>query len=79
MRSRRRALQSFNPLFPRGSYFGENQMIGPVNHIDLHRPWTYTHWKRVTLTPSWDLFWREVASVLGLGRVFTTNMTGNVV
>ena len=32
----RALLQSFNPLFPRGAYFGENQLIGPVNHIDLH-------------------------------------------
>lgn len=29
-------LQTFNPLFPRGGYFGSNPQVGPVNLIDLH-------------------------------------------
>lgn len=29
-------LQTFNPLFPRGGYFGFNPLIGPSNLIDLH-------------------------------------------
>jgi Alginate export len=29
-------LETFNPLFPRGSYFSEAALIGPLNHIDLH-------------------------------------------
>ena len=29
-------LETFNPLFPRGSYFGEASLIGPQNHMDLH-------------------------------------------
>ncbi|TWR30041.1 hypothetical protein FPZ43_07135 [Mucilaginibacter pallidiroseus] len=29
-------LQTFNPLYPRGGYFGFNPLIGPVNLIDLH-------------------------------------------
>jgi len=29
-------LQSFNPLYPKGGYFGFSPQIGPVNLIDLH-------------------------------------------
>ncbi|WP_317165474.1 alginate export family protein [Chitinophaga tropicalis] len=29
-------LQTFNPLYPRGGYFGFNSQIGPANLIDLH-------------------------------------------
>lgn len=29
-------LQTFNPLYPRGGYFGFSPQIGPVNLIDLH-------------------------------------------
>jgi hypothetical protein len=55
-------LQSFNPLFPRGSYFGENQLLGPVNHIDLHPSVDLHPSRQVTLTPSWVFFWRQSAN-----------------
>ncbi|KOS08218.1 hypothetical protein AM493_05580 [Flavobacterium akiainvivens] len=29
-------LQTFNPLYPRGGYFGFSPQVGPVNLIDLH-------------------------------------------
>lgn len=29
-------LQTFNPLFPKGGYFGFNPLVGPSNLIDLH-------------------------------------------
>ena len=29
-------LQTFNPLFPKGAYFSEDNLIGPANHIDLN-------------------------------------------
>ena len=29
-------LQTFNPLFPKGGYFGFNPLIGPSNLVDLH-------------------------------------------
>lgn len=29
-------LQTFNPLFPKGGYFGFSPQIGPVNLIDIH-------------------------------------------
>ena len=56
------ALQSFNPLFPRGAYFGENQLIGPVNHIDLHPSVDLHPVSSVTISPSWDFFWRQSAN-----------------
>ena len=30
------SLQTFNPLYPKGGYFGFNPLIGPSNLIDLH-------------------------------------------
>lgn len=54
-------LRSFNPLFPRGSYFGENQLLGPVNHIDVHPSLDLHPFRQVTVTPSWVFFWRESA------------------
>lgn len=53
------ALQSFNALFPRGSYFGENQMLGPVNHIDLHPSIDLHPVPGLTVTPGWLFFWRQ--------------------
>jgi hypothetical protein len=52
-------LQSFNPLFPKGAYFAENQMLGPVNHIGLHPSVDLHPLRQVTVTPSWLFFWRE--------------------
>ncbi len=52
-------LQSFNPLFPKGAYFSEDALIGPINHIDLN-PSIDLHFTRsVTLSLNWDFFWRE--------------------
>jgi len=31
-----RVLQTFNPLYPKGGYFGFSPQIGPVNLIDIH-------------------------------------------
>ena len=52
-------LQTFNPLFPRGSYFGEPALIGPANHIDVHPQLDLALHRRLTLTLDWDFFWRE--------------------
>ena len=52
-------LQSFNPLFPKGAYFGEDSLIGPVNFFDLH-PTAELHISRAfTLMPSTLFFWRQ--------------------
>jgi len=52
-------LQTFNPLFPRGAYFGEPALIGPANHIDVHPQLELILRRNVTLTLDWDCFWRE--------------------
>jgi len=31
-----RTLQTFNPLYPKGGYFGFNPLVGPSNLIDVH-------------------------------------------
>ncbi|PYJ85763.1 MAG: alginate export family protein [Verrucomicrobia bacterium] len=54
-------LQTFNPLFPKGAYFGEPALIGPANHIDVHPQLDLAFRKNVTLTLDWDCFWRESA------------------
>ena len=36
------ALNTFNPLYPKGGYFGFSPQIGPVNLIDLHPYATYS-------------------------------------
>jgi hypothetical protein len=52
-------LETFNPLFPRGSYFGEASLIGPQNHMDLHPMLDLHVLENVQLTLAWDFFWRE--------------------
>ena len=52
-------LQTFNPLFPRGAYFGEASLIGPQNHMDLHPMLELHVLENVQVTLDWDFFWRE--------------------
>ena len=54
-----RNLQTFNPLFPRGAYFGEPALIGPANHIDVHPQLELVLLRNLTLIVNWDCFWRE--------------------
>lgn len=52
-------LQTFNALFPRGSYFSEAALLGPSNLIDLHPGFSLQPATTVTLSADWDWFWRE--------------------
>ncbi len=52
-------LRTFNPLFPKGSYFGEIALISPLNHIDLHPSVEFRVAKNWTITPACIFFWRE--------------------
>ena len=52
-------LQTFNPLFPRGAYFGEPALIGPANHIDVHPQLDLALSRNLGLSLNWDCFWRE--------------------
>jgi hypothetical protein len=51
-------LQTFNPLFPRGAYFGLAALVGPANLTDVHPSLTLTWTKQLEMTVDYDLFWR---------------------
>jgi hypothetical protein len=51
-------LGTFNPLFPRGSYFGEIALIGPANLFDVHPTLDLRLTEALTVTADWDFFWR---------------------
>ena len=55
-------LESFDPLFPRGSYFGEASLIGPINHMDLDPSVTFHPIEEVSIQLDGDFFWRESLS-----------------
>ena len=55
-------LQTFNPLFPRGDYFGWLSPIGPLNHLGLHPKFSLMFSKTVSLTAEWVFYWRENAN-----------------
>lgn len=52
-------LQTFNPLFPRGKYFGEIGLIGPSNLINLHPNLTLHLNDQWTLSGGAVFYWRE--------------------
>jgi hypothetical protein len=53
-------LNTFNPLFPRGAYFGPKlTMFGPYNLMDLHPVLFLTLLQNVTCDFDWEWFWRE--------------------
>jgi hypothetical protein len=51
-------LQTFNPLFPRGAYFGLAALIGPSNLIDVHPSISLELSQKVDLNLDYDAFWR---------------------
>lgn len=51
-------LQTFNPLFPKGAYFGLAALIGPSNLADLHPYLTLKLNKQLSWQMDYDLFWR---------------------
>ena len=55
---RRRGLQTFNALFPKGAYFNEASLIGPANFFDVHPSLTLHLTEQVKVTADWDFFWR---------------------
>lgn len=52
-------LQTFNPLFPQASYFSDANLIGPLNHIDVHPAITLQPAEGTTIMLHYDAFWRE--------------------
>ncbi|MCS3795428.1 alginate export family protein [Niastella sp. OAS944] len=52
-------LQTFNPLFPRGAYFGLAALIGPSNLFDIHPSIAFELIDdKLTWTVDHDVFWR---------------------
>lgn len=50
--------ESFNPLYPRGAYFGYAALIGPSNLFDLHPSVDVPLSSAVQLSFDYDIFWR---------------------
>ncbi len=51
-------IQSFNPLFPRGAYFGYAALIGPSNLFDIHPSVGVPFAKKFLASMDYDIFWR---------------------
>lgn len=51
-------IQTFNPLFPRGGYFGLAALIGPANLFDVHPAASLNLTKKTALNFDVDFFWR---------------------
>jgi hypothetical protein len=51
-------IESFNPLYPRGAYFGYAALIGPSNLFDLHPSFDIPLSKIADLSVDYDIFWR---------------------
>ncbi len=50
-------LGTFNPLYPRGAYFGRVAKFGPSNLIDIHPYWA-VQGKKLRFEIDYDAFWR---------------------
>lgn len=66
-------LETFNPMFPKGNYFGTIGLIGPYNLIDIHPTLSLRLSEQWTLQGAAVLYWRES---LGDGLY---NAAGNLV
>lgn len=51
-------INTFNPLFPRGAYFGLAAIVGPSNLIDAHPSLRFSLAKGLDWTIDYDMFWR---------------------
>jgi hypothetical protein len=54
-----RDVQTFNPLFPRGRYFGELSPVGPANLIRVNPYVVLRPMEKLRLTGNVAFFWRE--------------------
>lgn len=52
------SLETFNPLFPRGAYFGLVALIGPSNLIDVHPFLEFQLTQKLNFNIDYDMFWR---------------------
>ena len=52
-------LETFSPLFPRGTYFTEASLLGPQNFIDVHPSLRLQPFEKWTIETGADFYWRE--------------------
>jgi hypothetical protein len=52
------SIETFNPLFPRGAYFGLAALIGPSNLIDMHPFLEFQLTQKWNFYVDYDMFWR---------------------
>jgi hypothetical protein len=52
-------LETFNPLFPKGAYFGQVALIGPANLVDVHPLVGFSPLPALEITLDADFFWRH--------------------
>jgi hypothetical protein len=52
-------LRTLNGLFPKGNYFGEMALLGPVNVIDAHPSVDFVLPWGLRLVLDWTVFWRQ--------------------
>jgi len=52
-------LGTFNPLFPRGNYFGESAVIGPLNLVDVHPLIQFSVTPSLRLEAGCTWYWRQ--------------------
>jgi hypothetical protein len=72
-------LQTFNPLFPKGAYFGQAALIGPANLYDLHPVLTLypARTNAFALSFDWDFFWRASGADGLYGMPYVLSRPGN--
>ncbi len=51
-------LSTYNPLFPKGAYYGLVAPVGPSNHWEIHPILELRLSKRVSARADWLFFWR---------------------
>ncbi|MBL0739862.1 alginate export family protein [Chryseolinea sp. Jin1] len=51
-------INSFNPLYPRGAYFGYAALIGPSNLFDIHPSLALPLCTSLSFSLDYDIFWR---------------------
>lgn len=51
-------LGTFNPLYPRGNYFGEAAILGPLNLIDVHPMARLQLSDTTSFEAAWTWYWR---------------------
>jgi hypothetical protein len=70
-------LGTFNPLYPRGAYFGRVARFGPSNLIDIHPYWN-TRIGKFFVELDVDIFWRYSRSDAVYDPVMNILLTGEL-